>query len=627
LTANAFTKTGYTFTGWNTKADGTGTGYADCAEVSNLSAENGGKVVLYAIWQANSYKVAFNGNGGEGNVDEMNRVYGDGKALPENGFAKKGHTFTGWNTAADGSGTAYQPGDTVDLATEQGAVVVLYAQWRANIYTVKFDANGGEGSMADINRTYGDKQPLPECGFTKTGYTFVGWNTKADGSGSAYQPGDKYNLVATDGKVVTLYAQWAANQYTVSFDANGGEAAADITVTYDSAYGTLPTTTRVGYTFKGWSLNGETVTAETIVKTAEDHTLVAVWEANTYTVSFDANGGEGEMADQTFTYDEAQKLSANTFTRYGYEFTGWLDAAGKSYSDEQEILNLLTEGSITLYAQWKRVLFTVTFDSNGGSAVASQEVYYESTATEPADPTRTGYEFKGWLLDGEPYDFSTPVTKDITLVANWNQFLYPGEIITPDKGEDEGKDDETVSELPFKDVDPNADYYEELVKIYEAGIMNGTGADKFEPDTTLSRAMVATILYRLSGEKYEGEAASFKDVAADQWYSEAIAWAAAKGIVNGYDADRFGPMDNVTREQTAAMLLRYAQYKELDVSASEMNTLLGYEDASAVSNWALTGMQFAIGEGLMTGTDEKTLDPQAEMTRILTAVAVARLMD
>ena len=86
-------------------------------------------------------------------------------------------------------------------------------------------------------------------------------------------------------------------------------------------------------------------------------------------------------------------------------------------------------------------------------------------------------------------------------------------------------------------------------------------------------------------------------------------------------------MDNVTREQTAAMLLRYAQYKEMDVSASEMNTLLGYEDASSVSAWALTGMQFAIGEDLMTGVDEKTLAPQADMTRILTAVAVARLMD
>ena len=248
-------------------------------------------------------------------------------------------------------------------------------------------------------------------------------------------------------------------------------------------------------------------------------------------MKFDANGGNGSMEAQSFTYDEAQKLSANTFTRYGYEFTGWntaADGTGTAYANEAEVKNLLTEGSITLYAQWKRVLFTVTFDSNGGSEVASQEVYYESTAAKPADPSRKGYVFKGWMLDGE---------------------------------------------------------------------------------------------------KYEGEAASFKDVEADQWYTEAIAWAASKGIVKGYDADRFGPMDNVTREQTAAMLLRYAQYKEMDVSASEMNTLLGYEDASSVSDWALTGMQFAIGEDLMTGITEKTLAPQADMTRILTAVAVARLMD
>ena len=330
------------------------------------------------------------------------------------------------------------------------------------------------------------------------------------------------------------------------------------------------------------------------------------------------------MADQSFTYDVAQALTANAFTKTGYTFTGWntaADGTGTAYANEAEVKNLLTEGSITLYAQWKRVLFTVTFDSNGGSEVASQEVYYESAAAKPADPSREGYVFKGWMLNGEMYDFSTPVTEDITLVAKWNKLLH----VIP--GEEEAPEEPAEPELPFKDIDPNADYYDELVKIYEAGIMNGTGADKFEPDTTLSRAMVATILYRLSGEKYEGEAASFKDVEADQWYTEAIAWAASKGIVKGYDADRFGPMDNVTREQTAAMLLRYAQYKEMDVSASEMNTLLGYEDASAVSAWALTGMQFAIGEELMTGVDEKTLAPQADMTRILTAVAVARLMD
>ena len=155
-----------------------------------------------------------------------------------------------------------------------------------------------------------------------------------------------------------------------------------------------------------------------------DLTLTAKWEANQYTVVFDGNGGDGEMASQTFTYDKEQALTANAFTKEGYTFKEWTtkkDGSGNSYGDQAPVKNLAASGTVTLYAQWTIKSYTVTFMS-GGTTVDSQEVKYQDKAARPTDPTRSGYIFLGWYTDAACtrfYDFTAPVTEDLTLYAGW----------------------------------------------------------------------------------------------------------------------------------------------------------------------------------------------------------------
>ena len=200
LKANAFTKPGYTFAGWNTAADGTGTAYTNRQTTPNVTTENGGAVTLYAQWTANSYTVKFDGNGAEGTMADQSFTYDVEQALTANGFTKTGYTFAGWKL----DDTTYEDGATVKNLATEGALT-LTAQWTANSYTVKFDGNGAEGTMADQSFTYDVEQALTANGFTKTGYTFAGW--KLDDT--TYEDGATVKNLATSGEI-TLIAQWTA---------------------------------------------------------------------------------------------------------------------------------------------------------------------------------------------------------------------------------------------------------------------------------------------------------------------------------------------------------------------------------------------------------------------------------
>ncbi|MGI6721035.1 MAG: InlB B-repeat-containing protein [Anaerovoracaceae bacterium] len=200
LMTNSFQREGYTFTGWNTEANGSGTAYADGAEVTPDA-----DMTLYAQWSIITFKVSFDANDGEGTMDPQSLDYGRETALTTNTFTRKGYTFTGWNTAADGSGTAYTDG--AQVTTKQD--MTLYAQWSANTYNVSFNANGGKGSMDTQSLEYGRDAELAKNTFKRDGYSFTGWNTAADGSGTAYTDGATVSdLTAVDGETITMYAQW-----------------------------------------------------------------------------------------------------------------------------------------------------------------------------------------------------------------------------------------------------------------------------------------------------------------------------------------------------------------------------------------------------------------------------------
>ena len=299
----------------------------------------------------------------------------------------------------DGNGNSYEPGGSVPAD-----VTELTVQWTAPTYAVTLNTNGG--TIADgkdvTGYTYGVGATLP-TDVTRTGYTFKGWYDNENLTGS---PVTAIGGAETGNK--EYWAKWEINQYTITFDTNGGSEIAPITQDYGTEITAPDNPTRKGYTFKGWDKEiPETMPAENI-------TVKAQWEINQYTITFDTNGGS-EIAPITQDYGTAITAPANP-TRKGYTFKGW----------DKEIPETMPADNITVKAQWKINQYTITFDTNGGSEIAPITQDYGTEITAPDNPTRKGYTFKGW-------DKEIPETmpaENITITARWKDTEKPtGEII------------------------------------------------------------------------------------------------------------------------------------------------------------------------------------------------------
>ena len=261
-------KTGYTFIDWYEVVDGE---MADSAFDFETAIER--NTELKAKYEPNTFTVHFDKNSekADGTTDDQSFTYDEEQKLNKNGFSRDGYTFVGWNTEADGSGTDYADEAAVkNLGTDQDETVTLYAKWTPNDTKLTYNGNGGTGTVNEQTGKVDETVKTAENGFTRTGYTFTGWNTKADGSGDAYA--EKADYVLTSG-VSTLYAQWKVNQYTITFDTDGGSEIAPITQDYGSAVTAPANPTREGYTFASWD--------STIPSTmpAENLTVKAKWNA------------------------------------------------------------------------------------------------------------------------------------------------------------------------------------------------------------------------------------------------------------------------------------------------------------------------------------------------------------
>lgn len=391
LTSNGFSRTGYTFAGWNTQANGSGTAYTNGQSVKNLTASNGATVTLYAQWKVNNYTLTFNPNGGSVSPTSKSVAYGSQYGtLPTP--TRTGYTFTGWFTAASG-------GTKVSTTTTMGAGnATIYAQWTPTNYTITYNLNGGtnpSGVATSYNITSSTiTLPTPN----RSGYTFAGWYTNSSFTGSAVTSIAKGS---TGNKV--FYAKWTPANYTISYNLNGGSVSGNPTsYNIETATFTLKNPTKTGYTFTGWTgSNGST--AQTSVSIAKGSTgnksYTANWRANTYTVSYNANGGSGTTASSSHTYGVAKTLTANEFTRTGYTFKGWntkADGSGTSYTNSQSVSNLTsTNGStVTLYAQWTANTYTynIVYKSSTGKALGTSTVAgtFGSSKSVSA-PDKTGY--------------------------------------------------------------------------------------------------------------------------------------------------------------------------------------------------------------------------------------------
>ncbi|MGI6708021.1 MAG: InlB B-repeat-containing protein [Dethiobacteria bacterium] len=349
------TREGYTFKGW------------DPIVPSTMPAEN---LTLVAQWEINQYMITFDSAGGT-EVAAITLDYGETVTPPANP-TKTGYTFKGW--------------DPIVPSTMPAEALTLVAQWEINQYTISFDSAGGT-EVAAITLDYG-KTVTPPANPTKTGYTFKGWD-----------PIVPSTMPAED---LTLVAQWEINQYTISFDSAGGTEVAAITLDYGKTVTPPANPTKTGYTFKGW----DPIVPSTMP--AEDLTLVAQWEINQYTISFDSAGGT-EVAAITLDYGKTVTPPANP-TKTGYTFKGW----------DPIVPSTMPAENLTLVAQWEINQYTISFDSAGGTEVAAITLDYGETVTPPANPTKTGYTFKGW----DPIVPSTMPAKDLTLVAQWEINQY-----------------------------------------------------------------------------------------------------------------------------------------------------------------------------------------------------------
>jgi len=178
-----------------------------------------------------------------------------------------------------------------------------------------------------------------------------------------------------------------------------------------------------------------------------------------------------------------------------------------------------------------------------------------------------------------------------------------------------------LGNYPFTDTPDAAWYYENVVYAYVNGLFSGTEPTLFSPETAMTRAMLVTVLWRMEHSPTVTASADFSDVISGAWYSDAVAWAVANGIVNGYGEGKFGPDDEITREQTAAVLYRYAQHKSYDVSAAA--DIISFKDAKSISGYAVPAMRWACGTGLIQGSDS-SLSPKAYATRAQVAAILHR---
>ncbi|MCR5702659.1 MAG: InlB B-repeat-containing protein [Lachnospiraceae bacterium] len=409
------TRNGYAFDGWYTAASG-GSLVTATTKVTNTSNHT-----LYAHWTANTYTVTFNANGGTVSPTSNTYTYGSAYTdLPTPTYS--GYSFDGWYTAASG-GTKVT---TSSIYSTVGAQT-LYAHWTAasttNTFTVTLDANGGTVSTTSFTVTNGGTYRNLKDPYARTGYTFNGWYTERTG-GTQITTSTTVQLTSNQ----TLYAHWTARKYKVTFNPNGGSVTeTSRQIDYESAYGDLPTPTYAGHTFVGWytkASGGDKIFGTTIFKSTTNITIYAHWEADTYTVTFDANGGTVSPTKKTYTYGSAY-ADLPTPTNPGYSFAGWYTAiSGGTKITESSVYS--TESNQTLYAHWTTSTYTINLDANGGSvATTSFTVSYGGTYSNLGDPNpRTGYTFVGWYTaktGGTQITASTRVeiTSNQTLYARW----------------------------------------------------------------------------------------------------------------------------------------------------------------------------------------------------------------
>lgn len=485
LTLNAYSLKGWTFTGWNTEANGSGTMYNDGDSIRNLSTENNAIIPFYAQWRKNVYEVTYHNNKPNvasgvltGTTIASSHVYDVSNTLSSNGFSLIGWTFKEWNTQADGQGERFTAGQSVKNLTDlDNGAVTLFAQWIPNEYTISYASNKPinasqplEGSTLKSTHLYDNNGTLTGNGFTLAGWIFNGWNTQSDGYGKAFKDGEIVKNLLSNNQVLTLYAQWIPIKFFIEYKENRPNDASG------NIYGTMSVSlhrfdiaselSANGYVLQGWSFrewntkpNGtgisyadrKTIQNLTAID-GEKITLYACWRPNTYSIYYDSNkpmNASGDLTGQinftTAIYENSVTLNKNSFKLNGWRFTGWNtkpDGKGNNYSDSQIVKNITTNNEIMLYAQWTPEQYGVVYISNKpssssqamtGSMLNSTFDYDTPSTLRSIGYAMNGYEFVGWALsengsviysDSQMITIGADQESDLILYAIWKTINY-----------------------------------------------------------------------------------------------------------------------------------------------------------------------------------------------------------
>ena len=416
------TKDGHTFTGWYTDEDCTS------AVVSIISSNTFGNQKFYAGWSNTAYAVTLNTNDGvilAGNITSY--TFGTAVALPtKEQITRTGYTFGGWYDNSSCTGTAQ-----TEISAEATGNKSFWAKWTVDTYDITLVNNGGTINSGNVTSyTFGVGANLPSD-VTKTGHTFAGWYDNAEFAGDRQTRIDEYAIEAK-----TFYANWTANEYTITYEVAGGSIE---DANYKTAYvygseTTLPATvSKTGHKFAGWFTNSAFEgSAMTGISATEygNKTYYARYTVNKYNVTLETNDGSVNNGNiTTYTFGVGATLPADV-TKTGYTFNGWYDNDEFAGEAVTSIANNET-GEKVFYAKWTINTYDVTLNANGGEIESGNVTGYEygTGATLPNAVTKTGYTFVGWFdnanFAGEVFTaIANNVTGDKTFYAKWNVNNY-----------------------------------------------------------------------------------------------------------------------------------------------------------------------------------------------------------
>ena len=585
-TADDMTYTGHTFKGWYDNEGLTGD------PVMAIGGTEMGNKEYWAKWEINQYTITFDTAGGSA-IAPITQDYGTAITAPADP-TREGYTFAGWDTAIPATMPAHN--------------MTITAQWTVNQYTITFDTDGGS-EVAPITQDYGSAITAPAAP-TREGYTFTGWDKTIPATMPA---GD-----------MTITAQWTVNQYTITYDLDGGTAEGNPdTYTVETDAFTIKNPTRPGYTFTGWSgtgLTGEDNLTVTIPKgSTGNRSYTAHWSLNTYSITYDLNGGTASGNPTSYTVESAT-ITLNQPTKTGYTFTGW---SGTDLTGEDNLTVTIPAGSTgdrSYTAHWSLNTYSITYDLDGGTASGNPDFYtVESSTITLNPPTRTGYTFIGW--SGTDLSGSDNLTVTIpagsignrSYIAHWSLNTYS---ITYDL--DGGT---ALGNPDFYTVESSAITLNEPTK---AGyVFTGwSGTDLVGEDNLTVTIPAGSTGDRRYTAHWEFDPTiiaalnptpnvDFLDVSRTDWFYYDVRYVCENGLMNGTSRNRFSPYGTATRGMLVTILYRMeneprcfgsaafsdvkpgAYYEKAVVWASQNNIVSGYTDGTFRPDAPVTREQLA----------------------------------